>query len=71
MKKKCYFFNSFPVNSDLRKKWIKKCDLEDILIKSSHKICSIHFSEDSYRPMFPKSKGLKPTAVPSLFMNSR
>lgn len=67
----CYFFNSFPVNPDLRKKWIKKCDLEDILIKSSHKICLIHFSEDSYQPMFPKSKGLKPTAVPSLFMNSR
>ncbi|KAE9526556.1 hypothetical protein AGLY_013204, partial [Aphis glycines] len=59
------------VNSDLRKKWIKKCDLEDdILIKSSHKICSLHFTEDSYLPMFPKSKGLKPTAVPSFFINS-
>ncbi|CAH1708490.1 unnamed protein product [Aphis gossypii] len=65
-------FHSFPVNPDLRKKWIKKCGLEDedILIKSSHKICSLHFTEDSYLPMFPKSKRLKPTAVPSFFMNS-
>ncbi|KAF0758323.1 THAP-type domain-containing protein, partial [Aphis craccivora] len=38
---------------------------------TEHAQCKISFHfEDSYRPMFPKSKGLKPTAVPSLFMNS-
>lgn len=65
------FVFSFPKNPNLRKKWIEICKLDNISVKPSYKICSNHFCENSYLPMFSKSKGLKPSAVPSFSIDSR
>lgn len=66
---------TFPSNSDLAKQWLNECKRKDKVNISNAKICSVHFSEDSFfTPLqhkllnySPRSfRNLKPDAIPTL-----
>lgn len=41
-------FHAFPKNLELRKKWIKFCNLKPSDDESKFQVCSDHFSESDY-----------------------
>lgn len=61
-----YFFFSFPEDPDLRKKWAIATRRKNFIPSSSTKICSEHFTKDSYE-VGGLRKRLKKDAIPSLF----
>ncbi|KAK5646016.1 hypothetical protein RI129_004480 [Pyrocoelia pectoralis] len=76
-------FHAFPkkknfVNNTIRLEWINRCKRADKFNPDTHKICSVHFCEQSYeRDMqnellgLPLKKKLKSTAVPTLHLPNR
>lgn len=65
-------FHNFPKDLNLINEWKKRCDKKNIKIKSA-RVCSLHFSEESYSlrdRLLPKNKYRKlcNTAIPSLLL---
>ena len=60
-------FHSFPVDSDLRQRWIRwEEGLNFVIKKGSTHVCSLHFTSEDYISGCSVSR-LIPGAVPSLF----
>jgi hypothetical protein len=75
-------FHAFPVNPDLRSKWLRNIPRENFTPTTSSKVCSLHFcsvdflefrSDSNNSRAIQKSslivRRLQKTAVPSLFSN--
>jgi len=60
-------FHRFPVNAALQKKWIVSMRRLNWSPGSSARICSDHFTTDSYDRSKPWLNKLKPDAIPTIF----
>ncbi|XP_023316341.1 uncharacterized protein LOC106647986 [Trichogramma pretiosum] len=70
-------YHTFPKKQPLKNIWIQKCRRAGRWNPNSCHVCSIHFTDDDYKPSVQSEllnspsvgkKRLKPTAVPSLFL---
>uniref|UniRef100_A0A8C0XU21 Integrase catalytic domain-containing protein n=1 Tax=Cyprinus carpio carpio TaxID=630221 RepID=A0A8C0XU21_CYPCA len=59
-------FHSFPVEEDLRKKWIVQIRRDDFQVNKNTKVCSVHFRPDDFMEE-PRLKHLKKGVFPTLF----
>ncbi|KAM4538028.1 uncharacterized protein V3H82_023802 [Fundulus diaphanus] len=59
-------FHSFPVEEDLRKKWIVKIRRDDFQVNKNTKVCSVHFKPDDFMKG-TRLRRLKKGAFPTLF----
>uniref|UniRef100_A0A8C2DYJ4 THAP domain-containing protein 1 n=1 Tax=Cyprinus carpio TaxID=7962 RepID=A0A8C2DYJ4_CYPCA len=59
-------FHSFPVEEDLRKKWIIQIRRDDFQVNKNTKVCSVHFRPDDFMEG-AHLKRLKKGVFPTLF----
>lgn len=59
-------FHSFPVEEDLRKKWIGKIRRDDFQVNKNTKVCSVHFRPDDFMEG-TSLRRLKKGVFPTLF----
>jgi len=59
----------FPTNEYQRSLWLEACGLSEDDYKSSRRVCSLHFTEDSFNKHNVR-KCLYPGAVPSIFFKN-
>lgn len=59
-------FHSFPVEEDLRKKWIVQIRRDDFQVNKNTKVCSVHFRPDDFMEG-ARLKRLKKGVFPTLF----
>ncbi|XP_073702352.1 uncharacterized protein [Garra rufa] len=59
-------FHSFPVEKDLRKKWIVQIRRDDFQVNKNTKVCSVHFRPDDFMDG-TRLKRLKKGVFPTLF----
>ena len=59
----------FPVNKELRKKWIKNLHRKNWSPKAGDRVCGKHFKESCFKSTGKKNT-LKADAVPTIFVNS-
>jgi len=65
-----FSFHEFPCNVEFRLKWTKNICRENWTPGERDKICSRHFTKDSFKD-YTKIKRLKPDAIPTLFQNNQ
>lgn len=64
-------FFAYPSDLALREMWVEKCGLDvkpTEKIKSSLKVCSVHFDTDCFKNPQKKNR-LKSGSIPSLFLD--
>lgn len=68
-------YHSFPRDDLIRQQWIHSCKREGKWNPGTSSICSVHFTNDSYKRNLqaellniPMKRRLKPTAVPTLYL---
>ncbi|XP_026114965.1 uncharacterized protein LOC113093359 [Carassius auratus] len=59
-------FHSFPVEEDLRKKWLVQIRRDDFQVNKNTKVCSVHFRSDDFMEG-ARLKRLKKGVFPTLF----